>query len=106
MFTDHKPLVSAFYSKSDQVILRQARQLTFISEFANDVVHIKGGNNIVPDALSRIEVDNEINYNFFPQDYIDYKLVVKAQQEDYYIQSVINESTKSSLKWKEFTMND
>ena len=75
LFTDHKPLVSAFYSRSDQIILRRTRQLSFISEFTDDVVHIKGDDNIVPDALSRIEINHEINYISVLQDDIDYKLV-------------------------------
>ena len=47
-----------------------------------------------------------INYISVLQDDIDYKLVAEAQQEDYYIQSVIDESTKSSLNLQEFTVND
>ena len=106
LFTDHKLLVSAFYNRSDQIILRQARQLSFISEFTDDVVHIKGDDNIVPDVLSRIEINHEINYISVPQDDIDYKIVAEAQQEDDYIQSVIDESTKLSLNFQEFTIND
>ena len=37
LFTDHKSLVAAFYSRSDQVIMRRARQLSFISEFTDNV---------------------------------------------------------------------
>ena len=99
-------MVSAFYSRSDQVILRRARQLSFIFEFTDDVVHIKGDDNIVPNALSKIEINHEINYISVLQNDIDYKIVAEAQQKDDYIQNVIDESTKSSLNLQEFTIND
>ena len=37
LWSDHKPLVAAFCSKSDQLISRRAWQLSFISEFTSDV---------------------------------------------------------------------
>ena len=53
LFTDHKPLCSAFksqnYAKSD----RQQRHLSLLSEYINDICHIKGSHNIVADCLSR-----------------------------------------------------
>jgi hypothetical protein len=53
LFTDHKPLVSAFYSKSIAKSDRQQRQLSFLSEYVSSVQYIRGSNNVVADALSR-----------------------------------------------------
>lgn len=53
LFLDHKPIVSAFYSKSIAKSDRQQRQLSFISEYVTTVEYIKGNNNIVADCLSR-----------------------------------------------------
>ena len=58
LLSDHKPFVHAFYSRSDPIIPRRSRQMSYISEFTNDVRHIKGEQNLVADALSRIEINN------------------------------------------------
>lgn len=54
--TDHKPLTYAFskLGSTKETALR-ARQLLFISEFTSDIRHITGTDNIVADALSRVE---------------------------------------------------
>lgn len=52
--TDHKPLVSAFKQKLDKISERQIRQLDYISQFSTDIVYVKGEDNVVADALSRI----------------------------------------------------
>ena len=53
LFLDHKPIVSAFYSKSLAKSDRQQRQLAFISEYVDRVEYIRGKENIVADTLSR-----------------------------------------------------
>ena len=53
IFTDQKPLTSAFMKARDPVSNRQRHQLSFISEFATDIAHIPGIDNVVADALSR-----------------------------------------------------
>lgn len=53
--TDHKPLTYAFNQKSDKFTPRQFRHLDFINQFTTKIVHIHGKDNIVADALSRIE---------------------------------------------------
>jgi len=103
LFTDHKPLVAAFYSRSDQVIMRRARQLSFISEFTNDVAHIKGEDNLVPDALSRIEI-NHISFSQTAD--IDYEAIARAQLEDEYILSLMSGSAKTALQLEEFPVTD
>ena len=54
VFTDHKPLVGAFYGDKARTSDQQQRQLSFVSEFVMDLVHIAGKDNVVADALSRI----------------------------------------------------
>lgn len=65
--TDHKPLVHALTrpaSSSDTP--RRERQLHFISQFCSNIEYIKGEDNTVADALSRIEeiqCPTTINYD-------------------------------------------
>lgn len=56
--TDHKPLIYAFQQKSDKVSDRQLRQLEYISQYTTEILHVKGEDNIVADALSRVEAIN------------------------------------------------
>ena len=102
MFTDHKPLVATFYSRSDQIVLRRACQLSFISEFTNDVAHISGEDNVVPDALSRIK----INHFFFSQTDIDYAPIAETQKYDETLQSFLNGSAPTSLKREEVPLEN
>ena len=102
LVTDHKPLVSAFYSKSDQVIGRRARQLSFISEFTNNVQHLKGTQNVVADTLSRIEINNLS----VSQNPLDFAEIALAQREDDFIQQVLTKSVKTSLVFEELPLED
>ena len=58
LLSDHKPFVHAFYSRSDPIIPQRSRQMSYISEFINDVRHIQGEQNLVADVLSQIEINN------------------------------------------------
>lgn len=53
LFTDHKPLVSAFHSKNPAKSDRQQRHLSMLSEYISDMEYIRGSQNIVADCLSR-----------------------------------------------------
>lgn len=57
VFSDHKPLSYALFTQTDRNP-RQARQLDFISQFTSDIRYVKGTENVVPDALSRIGIDS------------------------------------------------
>ena len=59
IYTDQKPLSSAFFKARDPVSNRQRQQLAFISEFGTDIAHIPGMENVVADALSRQYDDGE-----------------------------------------------
>ncbi|UYV80583.1 K02A2.6-like, partial [Cordylochernes scorpioides] len=49
--------------KSEKATPRQLRQLQFISQFSTDIRHNKGQDNIVADALSRIEELTLLDYD-------------------------------------------
>ncbi|KAJ8731369.1 hypothetical protein PYW07_004533 [Mythimna separata] len=76
VYTDHKPLSYALsrpQSSSDTP--RRERQLHFISQFCNNIAYVKGDENSVADALSRIE---EIHC---PSN-IDYDQLSRDQEQD------------------------
>lgn len=49
--TDHKPLTYAFKNNSSSYLVRELRQLSFISEFSTDTRYIAGTENQAADAL-------------------------------------------------------
>ena len=57
IFTDHKPLTRTLPSRSTQHSPQQVRHLDFISQFTSDIRHVQGTDNLVADALSRVEVN-------------------------------------------------
>ena len=57
VLTDHKPLTYALNSRSDRYSPRQARQLDYISQFTSTIRHVQGIDNVVADALSRVETN-------------------------------------------------
>ena len=59
VFTDQKPLTSAFFKAREPLSNRQRHQLAVISEFATDISHVPGLENVVADALSRQFDDEE-----------------------------------------------
>lgn len=56
--TDHRPLVYAFAQKANKASPRQLTQLDFISQFNMEIIYLKGEDNVVADALSRIGAIN------------------------------------------------
>ena len=55
IYTDHKPLTYSFSQKRDKGSPRQLKYLDFISQFTTDIRHISGQDNVVADALFRVE---------------------------------------------------
>lgn len=53
--TDHKPLTFAFDSTSDDASPIRTRYLSYIAQFTTDIQYIKGEDNPVADALSRLD---------------------------------------------------
>ncbi|XP_053596144.1 uncharacterized protein LOC128668019 [Microplitis demolitor] len=86
--TDHKPLVYAFQQKLDKASPRQIRQLSFISQFTTDIIHVKGEENSVADALSRT---NTIDVPTM----LSSQRIAEAQEQDQELQKI---QEQSSLK--------
>ena len=75
IYTDHKPLLAAMVKISDPWSAIQIRHLTYISEYTTDLQHVEGKNNVVADALSRVEI-NQVHLG------IDYQQMARDQQLD------------------------
>lgn len=87
--TDHKPLIYAFQQNLDKASERQRRQLDYISQFTTDIVYVKGNENIVADALSRINtIDMPTKLSL--------KTIQEAQEDDEELKDLIE--NPSSLK--------
>jgi cleavage and polyadenylation specificity factor subunit 1 len=55
IFTDQKPVTYALQQKRDKCSPRQFNHLDFIAQFTTDIRHVSGQDNVVVDALSRVE---------------------------------------------------
>lgn len=97
LFTDHKPLTFAFKQRLDKCSPRQARQLDFISQFTTEIYHIKGSENTIADALSRITAIT------MPSP-IDYDKISEAQKTDLELQNLIK--NQQGLQLKKITLPD
>ena len=92
LYTDHKPLVGAISRKKTPLSNRQARHLSFISEFTTDVRHIEGKNNVVADCLSRPQITAALSPSF-----TDYTELVLAQRDDPSIRELFQSMTSLKL---------
>lgn len=95
IFTDHRPLTFAFTKNSDSCSPRQLRHLDFISQFCTDIRHVSGSENVVADALSRIE---EIKI-------LSFEDLAEAQQTDPELQNLL-QNTEGSLQLKAISISD
>lgn len=95
LYTDHKPLVHAFEQRSDKASPRQLRHLDFIGQFTTDMRHIKGTENVVADALSRIDSITAITT-------IPYEEMALAQKNDMELTDLILNS--KSLKFQSYVV--
>ena len=65
---DHKPLIYAFLQKSNSLSPCQFWHLDFISQFAMNLEHLSGLDNVVADALSWINsISNTIDFTSLMQ---------------------------------------
>ena len=76
VFTDQKPIISSF-TKSSGHSPRQTRQLSFLSEFIDDIQHLSGCDNVVADTLSRPSVGS-VSVDIF-----DLPAIAAAQDADF-----------------------
>lgn len=96
ILTDYKPLTSAFTKKPDQMSLRQARHLSFISQFSTDIRHVARNENTVADTLSRVDgITAPIS--------IDTKELAREQKSDHQLQHLLR-TLSTSLKLREFSL--
>ena len=77
--TDHKPLTYALSARADRHSPRQARQLDFIAQFTTDIRHVRGTDNAVADALSRIEANALLSSS---PPVVDFITMATAQRTD------------------------
>jgi len=81
VYTDHKHLVYAIFNKNQlQSSPRQTRHLEFISQFTTDIRYVTGKDNVVANALSRID---EINRA------INIEILAEAQEKDEELQEIM-----------------
>lgn len=87
IYTDHKPLVTAFQQRSDRATPTQQRHLSFISEFTTDIRHVPGEANKVADMLSRISSITTT---------IDFDHMAKRQNDDPELQQYLKSPPQGS----------
>ncbi|GBN44508.1 Retrovirus-related Pol polyprotein from transposon 412 [Araneus ventricosus] len=90
LFTDHKPLTFAFRQKEDKCSPRQLRQLNLIGQFTTDIRHLKGTDNVVADALSRIRIST-----IGLPSKIDFQKMAEEQQTNPELQDILSSNTTS-----------
>ena len=93
VFTDHKPLVYALRSKPDRHSPREIRHLDYISQFTADLRHVKGKDNVVADALSRIPT-----MALHTSLTVDLDDIAKDQQDDAELQSLLQDPSSLVLE--------
>lgn len=97
IYTDHKPLTMAIFTKTERSP-RQTRHLDFILQFTSNIEHIKGKENVVADALSRVS-----NHELAVLEPVHFDLnnLAQAQSTDDQLKSLLtNSSRSSSSKYK------
>jgi RNase H-like domain found in reverse transcriptase/Reverse transcriptase (RNA-dependent DNA polymerase)/Integrase zinc binding domain/Integrase core domain len=84
IYTDHKPLIFAFKQKSDKCSPRQFRYLDYIGQFSTDIRHVPGTENVVADALSRVEAISAP---------VSYESIAQGQKDDLELQALLQSDT-------------
>ena len=92
VLTDHKPLTFALNTKSDRHSPRQARQLDYISQFTSNIRHVHGLDNVVADALSRVETNALLSGQ---PPVVDFTALAKTQATDSQIRSLQSSPTST-----------
>ncbi|GFV32543.1 transposon Tf2-6 polyprotein [Trichonephila clavipes] len=102
IYTDQKPLIYAFQQKADKCSPCQLRHLNFISQFSTNMQHVPGTQNLVVDALSRIEIDSISKVSC-----LDYKDISAAQLVDEKLKQLLESNlTFLTLKQQYFPLED
>ena len=88
IFTDHEPLTNALLSKTDRSP-RQSRHLDFISQFTSAIHYVKGIDNTVADALSRLDECSAIDNSE-----IDLPTLSRMQKEDLELKTLLEDKAR------------
>ena len=99
IYTDHRALIGALEKPLDRANLKEARQLSLISQYNPIMVHVSGSQNIVADALSRSCEDETIN-SLTVLTHVDRSRLITEQKKDSELQSLLDNRTKSSLNFQ------
>ena len=94
VLTDHKPLTFAMNTRSDRYSPRQSRHLDYISQFTSTIRHIKGSQNVVADALSRIETNALVTKQ---PPVVNFEAIAEAQSTDKQLRA-LQSSSSSTLR--------
>lgn len=98
VYTDHKPLVTAFRQRPEKASPTQLRRLAYISEYTTDIRHVPGHENKVADMLSRVESITSTN------EAIDFTALAEQQKSDPELQTFLqNPPANTTLKLKCFS---
>ena len=89
LFTDHRPLVTAMCKQTEAQSPRQARHLSFISEFTTDIQYIKGEDNDIADFLSRLNTQPALTVSA-----VNFSSLAVDQQHDKWIQRLLKVKPK------------
>ena len=99
VLTDHKPLIYALGTTTDRQSPREIRHLDFVSQFTCDIRHVKGGDNPVADALSRVEL-NTLRTDHSAR--LDFHKMAELQKDSEELQRL--RTSSSSLKFKDLSL--
>ena len=101
IYTDHKPLIFAFRQKQDKFLPWQFRYLDFIAQYSTDIRYLKGSENCVADAFSRINALTSINT-------VSDEEIALAQANDSELQSLLHSAPNlnMSLRLEQISVNN
>lgn len=90
IYTDDKPLTSAFSTRQDICSPRQFRYLDFISQFSSNICYVSGKENTVAEASSRKE---EVKVS--P---LEYQSLARAQEIDVELHELLQSGSTLKLE--------
>lgn len=91
IYTDHKPLQYAFQQNLEKATPRQARYLDFLGQFTTDIRYIPGKENIIADALSRINA-------LHTKSSIDYSELSESQTDDVELKTFLEKDSNLKIE--------
>ena len=102
LYTDNQALFKALNNPKEQSPV-DVRKMMFITQYIDEVRYVSGTDNVIADALSRLECD-QITLNAMRLDAkIDYKFLFESQQKDQFLRS---QSDNDKYKYKLIQADD